>query len=181
VAAFDRVRDRYVASVERHEVQHRIDYRRGLIPVPAILAERLDVENPLDAAQTSLAGRARDELSAYLAAIAQAPDSPLLDLVLLSRFLFDEDNLGGPYCYAALAAYEGIAGELGIEPGVCEGESEGDTAIDRARVAELFRRVTARPPAELRAAAARFYSRCFGQPVPEVHRSEQIVRAPWRH
>jgi hypothetical protein len=177
VAAFERVRDRYVASVERHEVQHRIDYARGLIPVPPVLADRLGVENPLDAPQTTLAGRARDELSAYLAAIGSAEHSPLLDLVLLSRFLFDEGNLGGPYSYAALAAYEGIAQELGIEAGALI----GDGPLERPRVAQLFERITTCSAEELRAAAARFYARCFGQPVPTVQRQREIVRAPWRH
>jgi hypothetical protein len=177
LAAFLRARDAYARSIERHEVQHRLDYQRGLIPVPSVLAARLGVENILDAPTATLAGRARDELSAYIASIAQAPDSPLLDLLLLARFVFDRTMLGGPYSYAALAGYEGIARELGIDVGAVLGTG----AVTRARFAQLVYAVCDRDPDRIREAAERFYLAAFDQPLAKVHESGTIYHTPWRH
>jgi len=175
--AFLRLRNRYVWSVQRHEVQHRIDYTRELVPVPEILAKRLDVENPIGVEEGTLPARARDELSAYLSSIVQANDSPLLELVLLARFLFDDSNLGGPYSYAALAAYEGIARELGIDVDALIGTGP----VSRQRLTELFYAVIERSPDELRAAADRFYFAAYGEKLPVVTVESNHANAEWRH
>jgi hypothetical protein len=175
--AFLRLRNRYVWSVERHEVQHRLDYARELVPVPEILAKRLGVENPIGVEEGSLPARARDELSAYLASIAQANDSPLLELVLLARFLFDETNLGGPYSYAALAAYEGIGKELGLDADALLGVGP----IGRERLTRLFYAVNERPSDEIRAAASRFYRSAYGQELPTVEVRSSKANPEWRH
>jgi hypothetical protein len=175
--AFLRLRNRYVWSVERHEVQHRLDYARELVPVPEILAKRLGVENPIGVEEGTLPARARDELSAYLASIAQANDSPLLELVLLARFFFDETNLGGPYSYAALAAYEGIGRELGLDVDVLIGSG----IIGRERLTRLFYAVTERSSDEIRAAASRFYQSAYGQKLPIVEVRSSRANPEWRH
>ena len=175
--AFLRLRNRYVWSVERHEVQHRLDYARELVPVPEILTKRLGVENPIGVEEGSLPARARDELSAYLASIAQANDSPLLELVLLARFFFDENNLGGPYSYAALAAYEGIGKELGLDVDALIGTG----VIGRQRLTRLFYAVNERPADELRAAASRFYRSAYGQELPVVETKSSNSHPEWRH
>jgi hypothetical protein len=175
--AFLRLRNRYVWSVERHEVQHRLDYSRELVPVPEILAKRLGVENPIGVEEGSLPARARDELSAYLASIAQANDSPLLELVLLARFFFDETNLGGPYSYAALAAYEGIGKELGLDVD----KLIGSGVIRRERLTRLFYAVTERSSDDLRAAASRFYRSAYGQELPIVEVKSSKANPEWRH
>ncbi len=175
--AFLRLRNRYVWSVERHEVQHRLDYARELVPVPEILAKRLGVENPIGVEEGSLPARARDELSAYLASIAQANDSPMLELVLLARFFFDETNLGGPYSYAALAAYEGIGKELGLDVDALIGTG----VIRRERLTRLFYAVTERSSDDLRAAASRFYRSAYGQELPIVEVQSSHDNPEWRH
>jgi hypothetical protein len=175
--AFLRLRNRYLRSVERHEVQHRLDYQRGLIPVPEILASRLGVENPLDAPQGTLPARARDELSAYLASAVRAEDSPLLELLLLARYLFDRGALGGPYSYAALAAYEGIARELGIDVEALVGHG----TLTRGRFVPLFRAVVERDPTELRRAASRVYAAAYGQDVPATRVALATSNREWRH
>jgi hypothetical protein len=175
--SFLRLRNRYVWSVERHEVQHRLDYARELVPVPEILSKHLDVENPIGVEEGSLAARARDELSAYLASIAQANDSPLLELVLLARFFFDESNLGGPYSYAALAAYEGIGRELGLDVDALIGSG----VIGRERLVRLFYAVNERSSDELRAAASRFYESAYGQKLPVVEVQSSRANQEWRH
>lgn len=177
LSAFLRARDAYARSIERHEVQHRLDYQRGLIPVPALLAARLGVENTLDAPTETLAGRARDELSAYVASIAQASDSPLLDLLLLARFVFDRTMLGGPYSYAALAGYEGIGRELGIDVSSVLGSG----TVTRPRFAALVYAVCAQDPRRIRDAAARFYASAFGQELATVREAGTVYYTPWRH
>jgi hypothetical protein len=176
-AAFVWLRDDYAASVERHEVQHRLDFARELIPVPEILARRLGVENRLDASLDTLPGRSCAELSAYLVSIAQAERSPLLDLTLLARFLFNKHSLGGPYAYAALAAFEGLGEELGVDVA----EILGTGRVHRPQLAKLFLAVTRHPPDELRAAAARLYQREYGQPPPVVTCKSLQSNPPWRH
>lgn len=170
------LRRRYTAAVRRHEVQHRIDFDAGLIAVPELIAKRLGLENPLDAPATGLAGRARDELSAYLAAIAHDPDSPTLEFVLLMRHLFHRDTIGGPYSYAALAALEGIATELGIPV-----EAALRPHIQPARLTPLVLAVIQRPPAELRRAASAVYERAYGRALPNVTIKARVDHPDWRH
>lgn len=177
LGAFLALRGAYVRAVERHEVQHRLDYARGLVPVPEILCRMLGVDNPLDAPQGGMAARARDELSAYLASIISAEQSPVLELLLLSRHLFDKSALGGAYWYAALAAYRGIAGELDIDPQALLGRG----AVSRARAGALVQAVLGKPPEELRQAAARFYEKAYGQRLPPVTLRRATDHRAWRH
>ncbi len=160
---FEVLRDRFVQGVERHELQHRLDYARGLIPVPAFLCDVLGLESPLDAAYGSLAARSRDEASAYLAEVARPGDSPLLDVIILAHFMLDRRQLGSPYSYAALEVYAALGKALGINVDALLGRS-----ISRERFARLAEAVWEHPPAELRDAARRAYASDFGAPLPEV-------------
>ena len=177
LAAFERLRNHYVASVERHEVQHRLDYRRGLIPVPPLLSELLGLENPLDAAYGSRAARARDEMSAFLASIIDSGPSPELELALMARHAFARHGLGNAYSYAVLAAFMGIARELKID----DAAILGGRVIRRERVAALFLAITDRPAADIRNAARRFYAASYGQPLPSVKTVSTVTHTPWRH
>ncbi|MEZ4222708.1 MAG: hypothetical protein R3B13_17330 [Polyangiaceae bacterium] len=177
LAAFERLRDHYVASVERHEVQHRLDYRRDLVPVPPVLVELLGVENPLGALPASRPARARDELSAFLASVIDAGPSPALELALMARHIFHKSSLGNAYSYAVLAAFIGIAKELGIDPQTHLGKG----SIRRARVGKLFLALSERPAAEVRKAAARFYATSYGQALPAVQQTSSRDNPSWRH
>jgi hypothetical protein len=174
--AFAELRDNFVDAVERHEVQHRIDYRRELFEVPEILVRRLQLDNPLAAEPGSLAGRARDEFSAYLATVASAEPTPLLDLALLARFLFNRQNFAGAYTYAATAVYEAIAQELNIAPSAREAR-----VLGRAQLAELVTAVLAQKPEALRKAARSAYHTQIGEAVAQVQRGAQRQNEPWRH
>ncbi len=178
--AFLRLRDRYAATVERHEVQHRLDYARGLVPVPPLIADMLGVENPLAVRPGGLAARTRDEMSAYLASLAGKQDSPLLQLVLLSRFLMDRDaaRTSGPYLYAAFGIFQGIGQELGIDVERLLGRHGAGM---RDRFVELVFLVTDHTPDEIRAAAARCYEKQYGQPVPSVSTDSDHENQRWRH
>lgn len=163
--SFEALRDRFVRGVERHEVQHRLDYARGLFPVPASLASWLGVENPLDAPEGSLAARARDEESAYLAELGRADDSPLLDLVILSNFVLNRETKNPPYTYAALAVYAALGKALGVDVDAVLGRS-----ISRQRFANLAELLWGRPADELRDAARRAYAAEFGSEWANVAR-----------
>ncbi|MBN2195325.1 MAG: hypothetical protein JW751_21080 [Polyangiaceae bacterium] len=175
LAAFLRLREAYVANVQRHEIEHRIDYGRGLVPVPALLAEGLGLENPLDAPEGGLAARSRQELRAYLAETAQAPYSPVLGLLLLGRNLFAPGSSGGPYWYAARALFKGLAEELG-----CADRHRLTGRIRPADSAGLLLDVLARDDATLRRGLERLHRRAFGEPIPVVNITADVRHRAWR-
>jgi hypothetical protein len=149
--AFETIRDSYVASVERHEVQHRLDYARDTIELPAAIAEPLGAENVLAIAPDSFAARTRDELSAHLAALAQAPGSPLLELLLFARHMFSP---AGPYTSAAFIAFRGLGEELGIDVQGLVGNR-----ITPPEATQLLLLIAKKPDSEVRRAANDYYHR----------------------
>ncbi|HEY4102605.1 MAG TPA: hypothetical protein VGM44_01900 [Polyangiaceae bacterium] len=175
-AAFLRLREPYVAGIERHEVEHRLDFARGFRPIPASLCKILGLENPLDAPAGSRQERVSSEFSAYLAQLADAPDSPELELVVLSSILLNA-NSGGTYWYAALGLFEAIATELGIDPERVVGRGR----LERERIATLVAQLLTRNPSELRTAAMRAYEKAYGEPVPHVVKKKTSQNAEWRH
>lgn len=175
LAAFLAARQAYAASVELHELTHRADYARGLVPVPPELCGLLGLENPLDAPAGSMAARLQDEYSAYLSQLARE-DDPSLDLLLLSRFTFDKTQWGGVYTYASLAVLTQLARELGIDPPALIARG----AVQRARAAELFTAVTKRPASELKAAAERAWQKAFGAALPVIEAGPVKDHTPYR-
>lgn len=175
-AAFLRLREPYVLGVERHEVEHRLDFARGFRPVPAALCRILGVEDPLDAPIGSMQERVSSEFSAYLAQLAEAPDSPALELIVLSSNLLDARSGGGVYWYAALGVLTAVSSELGLEPEQLIGHR-----VERERVATLLTRLIARDPKAIRAAAARAYEQAFGEPVPHAVKQITFENPAWRH
>lgn len=176
LTAFQRLRDRYADSVQRHEVQHRLDYQRGLMPYPEVLQKLLPTDTPLGLEAGTLHARARDELSAYLAEMSRSPDSPMLTFVLLASHLFNKAALGGAYSYAALAALDAISSELGIDFW-----EHVRTRIERKDVAKVFLKVVERPPEEVRSAAQRAYEKAYEQRVPDVAIEGIKQNEPWLH
>lgn len=179
LATFERLRDRFASATERHEVQHRLDYARGLFPVPRPLAARLGIVNPLDVEPTSLAARARDEASAYLAQMAEAELPAALTLVTVSRFLFDRALWGDPYSYAALAVLDAMADEATTQTG--ESELLQGGGVRRERVAERVLALTDLPDAQLRDVGRRAYQRLFGDAMAAVTTRDVAQNRTFRH
>lgn len=175
-AAFLRLREPYVLGVERHEVEHRLDFARGFRPVPTSLCRILGIEDPLDAPIGSVQERVSAEFSAYLAQLVEAPDSPVLELIVLSTHLLDAHSGGGVYWYAALGVLSAVSSELGLQPEQLIGRR-----VERERVAELLTRLIAQDPKGLRTAAARAYEQAFGEPVPHAVRRITFENRAWRH
>lgn len=177
-AAFRLLRDRYAAAVARHELQHRADYRRGLVPVPVPLQRALGIPSGLDAPEGSRAARAREELSAYLASMATPGLGARRELVLLTRFLFDRRSWGYPYCDAAFVALAEIGKELGV-PDIEPLSSRG--TLLRGRATKVLVAITDRPDEDVRAAAERAWERMYDAKLPTIGTVKAVENARWRH
>jgi hypothetical protein len=176
LTAFGRLRDRYTLSIERHEAQHRLDFSRGFSPLPEIVAHLTGVEDRLAVREGSLAAATRNELSAYLAELGEAPDSPLLALVLMSRLALSRVTLATPHALAAVAALIAVGTELGL------GSDELlRRTIRRRDVADLLTKVGAQDPDRIRKAATAAFAKCFGEPLPHVRRTRVVDNPAWRH
>lgn len=175
LADFLLVREAVVRSVERHEVQHRLDYSAERFELPPLLAKRMGNIELQGHATHSLPMRSSLELSAFLSQIADDP-APLLAIVTMSRMVFVKQLRGSPHSYAALVALESIAQELGIETTVRLGRR-----VTRQELAQLLFEICARPTSELRAAAQSAYQREFGVALAGVQRQEFEVNERWRH
>ena len=163
--AFAAVRDALAASVERHEVQHRLDATRRSPIMPKVLADRVGPLQ-LDGHEQGRATTARAELSAYLAELARDTRTGRVGLGMVARFLFDRRLHGTAECYAALVILEGLAAELGVAqdaPLVAGG------AVDRRGAGKLYLGLVELPPEQLRAAAKRLWERLFETPLPDLH------------
>jgi hypothetical protein len=141
--AFAALRGALASSVERHEVQHRLDAAAPL-SMPAALEARVGAPG-----RDGAGGR-----------------TPRVSLTLLSRFLFDRRLHGTAESYAALTALEGLGAALGAAPRTLV----KDHAVDRAAVGALWMELSAQAPDRLREAAAGLWSKLFGGPLPEVRR-----------
>jgi hypothetical protein len=175
IEAFVHLRDRVALSVDRHELQHRLDARRGDSPIPLLLVELLGERNAQHSSPRSLAVRTRDELSAYLATIAMPEGDPELELVMLARFIFGSG--GSIYRYAALAVYLALASELGID---LRGFRER-RHLSEELFAEVVADVLAKPSADLRDAAVSAYHEIFARDVEQVESRATRDHALWRH
>jgi hypothetical protein len=179
VSAFERARDRFALSMQRHEVQHRLDYERGFVPIPRLLVERLGLSSGLDAHTKSLPARCRDETSAYLAEMADPAGAPPIMLVLLSRLLLDRIHRGTAYECAAQMVFETVAIELGI--GDAERARGEQGAPVPAQAAAVFASIAGFSDAELRAAARRAWEKTFEATLPAVASREVASHPSWRH
>lgn len=175
-SAFLRLREPYVLGIERHEVEHRLDFARGFRPVPTAVRRMLGIEDPLDAPIGSMQERVSSEFSAYLAQLVEAPDSPVLELIVLSTHLLDARSGGGVYWYAALGVLSAVSAELGLQPEQLIGRR-----VERERVATLLTQLVAQDPKVIRAAAGRAYQQAFGEPVPHAVKRVTRENAAWRH
>jgi hypothetical protein len=161
--AFAALREALAASVERHEVQHRLDAQRPLV-MPKALADRVGPAEK-NGHERSHAARARAELSAYLAELARDDRTGRVGLGAIARFLFDRRQHGSAECYAALVILEGLASELGVPQ---EGPLVVGAALDRHAASRLYLALADQPPDRLRAASKRLWERLFAAPLPDL-------------
>jgi hypothetical protein len=166
--AYASVRDAVADSVERHEVQHRLDLKH------ASVAEPLPVPAPVSAlirGDSQRADELRDavksELSGYVAQIARDDRLPRTTLAMLLRFLVNPRTRSSTEAYVAMIATEELCKALAIQdvsPLVHDGH------LDEERLARAHRELTSVPPKELTGAAAAVWGHLFGRPLPSVER-----------
>jgi hypothetical protein len=173
--AFGALVDVMARRIDRHEVQHQIDFRRGALGIPADVRALLGIPDTLELSPGDDAVRVRDELSAELAALASAGPLGGTCLVLATGSFFDRDDWSTPYAYSGAVLLWAVARELGVG----EASPYHDGTIDRAAGAELFAGVAAHRGAEIAQAAARAYARVFGTPVADVTMDPWVASPPW--
>jgi hypothetical protein len=173
---FARIRDRYTLSIERHEAQHRYDFSRGFVPLPELVMRMLGTENPLDAPEGGHTASVRNEFSSYLAQLAHAPDSPLLDLVLMTRLSLSRHTMSGAHSHAAVTALLAVGRELGIDP-----EPYFERGMRRRDIADLFLAIVSHPPERIRTGAVVAWAKSFGEPLPSVTNRSIHDNRTWRH
>lgn len=159
VAAYLHTHDTLVRSVQRHELQHRYDYREAVFEsAPAGLAEPLlhvEAGAQLSADQRVVVA----ELSAYCAAMADGPATKT-ELALLVQHMLGlgggrrHEARAGSFLVAALYA-ELVPGEPIL----------GDRPIHHAARTE---RLLAEPTGRLRSALRALWQRWFGRPLPSL-------------
>lgn len=185
--AFATARDLLLASVERHELQHRLDQWHTEVsgramPLPPALQAFVGPLRDPEGNPRPTAWRSQAELSAYLAELARDPHTLGTNLGVLAQFLIVPEHRASAECYAAVVIFEELARTLGIEglPLVMAGE------IDHARVTRVYLALTDVPPARLRHAARALWEAWFGRPLPELVKiapgprqgNEEALRAP---
>jgi hypothetical protein len=162
--AYEILRDGFADSIERHEVQHRLD---AMTPIP--FPPQIDALVPpgQGIAGDRLRDRMRAELSAYVSQIARDERTPRTTFTLLARFLVDPRMRGTAESYAALIAMEELARDLGVS-GVSPILQHGH--LDDARIDLAHKSITAVPPEALRESARRVWKRLFAVDLAPVSR-----------
>lgn len=160
------LRARLRQSVERHEVQHRLDFLSGTVAEAPESLARYTGPVHVGERESPGAARASAELSAYLSEIARDAELSKTNLALLSRHLFERRRWGTAESYAALV----ITAELAQELSLVFDDLLRSHAIDRDEVARVLGLLLERPGPELAAAAQRAWSRLYRRPFPELVR-----------
>lgn len=88
----------------------------------------------------------------------------MLELLILSHFVLDRDQGRSAYTYAAVAVYQVLARELGVDVAAVLGRG----AVTRERFARLALEVWSRPVSEIQAAGLRAYEAELGTSLEAV-------------
>jgi hypothetical protein len=155
----------FAASVERHEVQHRLDFDFKLLRgMPAGLKRYV---GPLfrGVRKNKRAHRARAELSAYLAQLARDMKTTGISLIRIAELALDRGYWGSAASNAAMVILPGLAAGLSVkvkEPLTVE------LVINRPAVGRLYVALSHKPAAEIRRAAHRLWEKLFKTRLPEM-------------
>ncbi|AKF09438.1 hypothetical protein [Sandaracinus amylolyticus] len=155
---------RFLASIERHEVQHRLDFLMGTL---GTLPPRLEaMVGPLRMGDVVnlLAERSNAELSAYLSELARDATLVRASLALLLRHVFDRRLWGTAECHAALVILEGLADRLAIPRGTLVVARR----IDRAEAARIHAAITARSDDDVQREARALWEELYQRPLPAL-------------
>lgn len=161
---FDEMMAPLISSVERHEVQHRLDYehkKEGLIP-PAVRT-LYGIENPEDEPSPN-AKRVATELSAYVAELAYDAQTTYLNLTLLSRLLFQKTMWGTAESQVALIVFQNLPERLGLDP---PGALTYRGRVDREKLSKIYFNMLDVDRDKIRKAARTFWEEQYGRTLPD--------------
>jgi hypothetical protein len=165
LANFARVYDHYARSVERHEVQHRLDLSgEYILKMPEALSKYVGELPNGYRGEGDMASSALAEMSAYLSELARDPLTVRLNLAMVAGFALNRNHWGGPECYAGLVILEQLAIETGIEtrPLVLGRHIQQDA------VAETYQKLSELDESTLRSAAGSLWAFLFEHPLPQL-------------
>jgi hypothetical protein len=164
--AVETLHEAALRSVERHEVQHRLDQLEGERPVPGTVARYAGRPAP-GRPPSPLAARVTAETSAYLGEIARGGRMARTTLAVLVAHALDDREAGGVYCLTALAVLDALGDALALPvDALVVGR-----AVDREAVAARFLAITERDDDAVAGAAARAFEATFGRPLPALERA----------
>lgn len=161
---FAKVMAPLVESVERHEVQHRVDYeykKDGF--VPAAVRTLYGLEDPDDIPSAN-AKRVATELSAYVAELAYDGRTTYLNLTLLSRLLFQKTMWGTAESQVALILFQDLPQRVGLE---APGRLTYRGRVDREKLAEIYLGLLKVDRNKIREAARALWEEQYGRPLPK--------------
>ena len=169
IETYDALESAHLASIARHEAQHRIDYEddRIALHVPDALAAytgRTESEDRVN----RLAERANAELSAYLSQVAREPDRVMTNLVHIIGFPMSRHDWNRPECWAALVIFESLAQELGIS----HGDFVVDRRIVRAQIARVYQSIRGHTGPAIAEAAQHAWATLYGAPLPPLEEAD---------
>lgn len=156
------IRDAIADSVERHEVQHRLDLKSDNLDEPLPIPECVGALLP-DPQAVDLRETVRSELSGYLAQVAREDHVPKTVFTLLLRFLINP---------RMRASTEGVVAKIVAAELAKEQNLPVRDLTSESGIALAYRDLTSTPPHELRQAASRAWARLFERDLPKlVHAS----------
>ena len=164
VTTYERLRDAFADSIERHEAQHRLDVMRP-IPVPAPIDDIIPPQPNKSAERMRM--RMQAELSAYLSQVGRDEKMARTTYTLLLRFLVDPRTRGTAEATAAMITTEVLAKELGIKDVVALVENGH---LDEDRVVRAHAEICRASSADVAAAARKAWTRMFEVPFPSLRR-----------
>lgn len=162
--AYRLLEEAFLASVQRHEVQHRLDFATDTMAHSTPLLDDLGGITRDDGTRNDRTWKRRTELSAYLSELARAPNLVHINLALFGRHLFHRGGWGTAESSSILLIFEGLARQLGIEhePLVVR------RRVNRQGLAQLYITLRQRDAEELSEAARAVWSELFGAPLPDL-------------
>lgn len=159
---FARLLQRHASSVERHEVQHRLDYADPDFVAPTELTVAMGLQDSEDTRATSRVERAAAELSAYTAELARDPEWVMVNLALLAEHLYN--GSGGAEGWSAIFILDGLAELTGLDvPRLKDSLPIGPEDVAPIHLALMSQRREA-----LSAAAATLWQRWFRRPLATI-------------
>ena len=154
------------ATVRRHEAAHGFDAdRQAPLRYAALLEAQTGDAQTTDGEPRELVIHARAELGAWLAQIANDPNTPQLVTWDLAGHAFSRHRWGTPESYVAVVVIEGLAKHLGgapHDPVIHDGE------IDRDRLAAVAMQIAKTNDRVLRIAAAVLWAELYGEPLTVI-------------